>query len=63
MKLGEGDSSEGSDSAPSEDNLNPAELLKNLPVADKTLQQKIKEKKLLEKKKEPTQHKKQEVKV
>ena len=43
MKLGEGNSSSGSDSAPSEDNLNPIELLKNLPIADKTLKQKIKQ--------------------
>jgi hypothetical protein len=43
MKLGEGNSSSGSDSAPSEDNLNTIELLKNLPIADKTLKQKIKQ--------------------
>ncbi len=43
LKLGEGNSSSGSDSAPSEDNLNPIELLKNLPIADKTLKQKIKQ--------------------
>lgn len=42
IKLGEGDSSAGSDSAPSEDNLAASELLKNLPVADKTLKLKIK---------------------
>lgn len=41
MKMGEGGSSEGSDSAPSEDNLAAADLIKNLPV-DKTLKQKIK---------------------
>jgi len=38
LSLGDGNSSDGSDSAPSEDNLNAAELIKNLPVADKTLQ-------------------------
>ena len=37
LKIGDGNSSEGSDSAPSEDNLAPQELLKALPVADKTL--------------------------
>ena len=42
MKMGEGESSGGSDSAPSEDNLAAADLIKNLPVADKTLKAKIK---------------------
>lgn len=37
IKLGEGDSSEGSDSAPSEDNLTQAELQKNLPAPVKSL--------------------------
>ena len=32
MKLGNGNSSSGSDSAPSDGNLDPQELLKNLPV-------------------------------
>lgn len=41
--MGEGGSSSGSDSAPSEDNLPPQDLIKNLPVADKTLKQKIKQ--------------------
>ena len=42
LKAGDGGSSSGSDSAPSEDNLAPTELLKNLPIADKTLKSKIK---------------------
>ena len=43
LKMGDGNSSDGgSESAPSEDNLAPTELLKALPVADKTLKQKIK---------------------
>jgi hypothetical protein len=37
IKLGADNSSSGSDSAPSEDNLSPAELKKNLPVVDKFL--------------------------
>ena len=37
LKLGEGDSTSGSDSEPSEDNLEPTELIKNLPTVDKTL--------------------------
>ena len=36
------DESVGSDSAPSEDNLNASELIKNLPAADKTLKRKLK---------------------
>jgi hypothetical protein len=32
MKLGQGDSTSGSDSAPSDDNLPQAELNKNLPA-------------------------------
>lgn len=51
IKMGQGNSSAGSDSAPSEDNMNPTELLKNLPVADKALKQKIKSDK--DKKKDP----------
>jgi hypothetical protein len=42
MKMGDGDSSSGSDSAPSDDNLDAKELLKNLPVVDKTLKKKLK---------------------
>jgi hypothetical protein len=42
LKMGDGGSSSGSDSAPSEDNLAATELIKNLPVADKTLKAKIK---------------------
>lgn len=41
-KNGDGDSSSGSDSAPSDDNLEASELIKNLPEADKTLKKKIK---------------------
>jgi hypothetical protein len=41
-KTGDGDSSSGSDSAPSDDNLEASELIKNLPEADKTLKKKIK---------------------
>lgn len=43
LKMGDGGSSSGSDSAPSEDNLPPQDLIKNLPVVDKTLKQKIKQ--------------------
>ena len=42
MKMGDGDSSSGSDSAPSDDNLDAKELLKNLPAVDKTLKKKLK---------------------
>lgn len=49
--MGKGNSSGGSDSAPSEDNMNPNELIKNLPVADKTLKLKIKNEKDLKKQK------------
>ena len=42
IKSGEGDSSGGSDSAPSDDNLEAAVLIKNLPEADKSLKKKIK---------------------
>jgi hypothetical protein len=42
LKLGDGDSSSGSDSAPSDDNLEAAELIKNLPTVDKTLKKKLK---------------------
>lgn len=35
MKKGDGDSSSGSDDAPSEDNLKPDEIVKMLPVVDK----------------------------
>lgn len=51
MKLGDGDSSSGSDSAPSDDNLDAAELIKNLPIVDKTLKKKLKQE--AEKKNEP----------
>jgi hypothetical protein len=37
LKVGDGDSSSGSDSQPSEDNLEAAELIKNLPTVDKSL--------------------------
>lgn len=42
LKIGDGDSSSGSDSAPSDDNLDAAELIKNLPTVDKTLKKKLK---------------------
>jgi hypothetical protein len=42
IKMGEGDSSSGSDSEPSEDNLEPSELIKNLPTVDKNLSQALK---------------------
>jgi hypothetical protein len=42
LKIGDGDSSSGSDSAPSDDNLDAAELMKNLPIVDKTLKKKLK---------------------
>ena len=40
------DSSSGSDSAPSEDNMQAEELVKQLPVADKTLKQQLKKNEL-----------------
>jgi hypothetical protein len=43
LKQGDGGSSSGSDSAPSEDNLDAADLIKNLPVADKSLKLKLKQ--------------------
>lgn len=43
VKLGEANSSEGSDSAPSDDNLQADKLVKNLPAVDKTLKKKLKE--------------------
>jgi len=42
LSCGKDDSSCGSDSDPSEDNLTPEELLKHLPVADKHLKRKLK---------------------
>jgi len=65
--LGEGDSSSGSDSEPSEDNLEPTELIKNLPTVDKNLTQALKKKanpvKVEERKasKSPTKTQKMEV--
>jgi hypothetical protein len=56
MKKGDGDSSSGSDDAPSEDNLKPDEIVKVLPVVDKKTkadlakQKKVKEKELKEQK-------------
>lgn len=35
LKKGNGDSSSGSDSAPSDDNLEPEEIIKIMPVVDK----------------------------
>lgn len=43
LRMGDGDSSSGSDSAPSDDNLDAAELIKNLPTVDKTLKKKLKQ--------------------
>lgn len=37
LKLGDDNSSSGSDSEPSEDNLDPKSLIKKLPVIDKAL--------------------------
>ena len=42
VKCGDGDSTSGSDSEPSEDNLEPTELIKNLPTVDKSLSQALK---------------------
>jgi len=42
LNQGDGDSSSGSDSQPSEDNLQAEELVKNLPTVDKTLKQQLK---------------------
>ena len=42
LKAGEGESSSGSDSEPSEDNLDAKELVKNLPAIDKPLSQALK---------------------
>lgn len=50
MKLGEGDSSSGSDSAPSDDNLPQAELKKNLPVdSDVAFKKTVKKKNIVKK--------------
>ena len=46
LKAGEGDSSSGSDSEPSEDNLDAKELVKNLPAIDKPLSLALKQEKL-----------------
>ena len=43
--MGEGDSTCGSDSAPSDDNLEADKLIKKLPEADKTLKRRIKQEK------------------
>lgn len=56
LKKGNGDSSSGSDSAPSEDNLEPEEILKIIPIADKKLKQQLLKQK---KKKESLKDKKQ----
>ena len=45
LNAGEGDSSSGSDSEPSEDNLDAKELVKNLPAIDKPLSQALKQEK------------------
>ena len=49
VKLGDGDSTSGSDSEPSEDNLEPAELIKNLPTVDKNLSQALKKQQAVKK--------------
>lgn len=43
MRAGAGDSSSGSDSEPSEDNLEATELVKNLPGVDKPLSMALKQ--------------------
>ena len=50
LKLGEGDSSSGSDSAPSDDNLPQKELQKNLPKDDESSPKKQTKKKNVVKK-------------
>ena len=50
LAKGDGDSSSGSESEPSEDNLQADELVKNLPCTDKTLSTALK--KIQKKKKE-----------
>jgi hypothetical protein len=57
MAQNEGENSSGSESAPSEDNLNPNDLIKNLPVVDKALKAKIKQ--IEAEKKSPTKVKKE----
>ena len=58
MKKGDGDSSSGSDSAPSEDNLEPEEIIKIIPVVDKKTKQQLlkakKKKESLKDKKQPS---------
>ena len=68
--MGDGDSSDGSESAPSDDNLPQKELLKNLPV-DKDLPKKDTKKKVIPKEiikraptpKDPVSPKKRPVRV
>lgn len=43
IKVGNIESSSGSDSAPSEDNLNPLELHKNLPIIERSQKTKSKQ--------------------
>ena len=43
LRAGNGDSSSGSDSQPSEDNLEATELVKNLPAVDKPLSMALKQ--------------------
>ena len=45
LQAGDGDSSSGSDSEPSEDNLDAKELVKNLPAIDKPLSLALKQEK------------------
>ena len=51
MKKGDGDSSSGSDDAPSEDNLRPDEIVKVLPVVDKKIKAELARQKKNEEKK------------
>lgn len=37
LRMGDGDSSSGSDSAPSDDNMDASKLIHNLPAVDKNL--------------------------
>ena len=49
LRLGQGDSSSGSDSEPSEDNLEATELVKNLPAVDKPLSLALKQEQIARK--------------
>ena len=49
LRAGQGDSSSGSDSEPSEDNLEATELVKNLPAVDKPLSLALKQEQAVKK--------------